>query len=145
LVARGNVAAIEIGVETKILAKAMIKQIDRVINDLGKQVAHFQRGGSNPISVALVGVNYAPIAVSYEGNREFWTDGRANRHPIQEATEAEKRILQRVGPLYDELVFLKYSATNAPPYQFRWVDALRTDQDYGSALVRIGRKYDARF
>ncbi len=34
-VARGPVATIEIGVETKILAKAMIKQIDRVIAGIG--------------------------------------------------------------------------------------------------------------
>jgi len=37
LVARGPVATIEIGAETKILAKAMIKQIDRVISDLLNQ------------------------------------------------------------------------------------------------------------
>ena len=36
LVARGPITTIEIGAETKILAKAMIKQIDRVINDLVK-------------------------------------------------------------------------------------------------------------
>jgi len=34
LVARGAIATVEIGIEVKILAKAMIKQIDRVINDL---------------------------------------------------------------------------------------------------------------
>lgn len=144
-VARGNVATIEIGVETKILAKAMIKQVDRVMTSLGQQIAEFRRGGSTPICVALVGINYAPIAVSYEGDREFWTDGRSNRHPIQEAAEAENRIFQKVGPLYDELVFLKYLATNAPPFQFQWLNAAQTDQDYGSALVRISRKYDARF
>ena len=44
LVARGPVATIEIGAETKILAKAMIKQIDRVINDLVNQVSQFKRG-----------------------------------------------------------------------------------------------------
>lgn len=40
-VARGPVATIEIGVETKILAKAMIKQIDRVIGDLVRQTEEF--------------------------------------------------------------------------------------------------------
>jgi hypothetical protein len=43
LVARGPVATIEIGAETKILAKAMIKQIDRVITDLINQVNEFKR------------------------------------------------------------------------------------------------------
>src|SRR5205085_12201172 len=37
-VARSELATIEIGIEVKILAKAMIKQIDRVINDLKNQV-----------------------------------------------------------------------------------------------------------
>jgi hypothetical protein len=41
LVARGEVANIEIGAETKIPAKAMIKQIDRVIGDLVRQVEEF--------------------------------------------------------------------------------------------------------
>jgi len=41
-VARGPVATIEIGVETKILAKAMIKQIDRVIGDLIRQTEEFK-------------------------------------------------------------------------------------------------------
>lgn len=34
-------ATIEIGVEVKILAKAMIKQIDRVTGDLTKQVGQY--------------------------------------------------------------------------------------------------------
>lgn len=35
-VARGKIATIEIGAEMKILSKAMIKQIDRVVSDLQK-------------------------------------------------------------------------------------------------------------
>jgi hypothetical protein len=42
-VARAPVATIEIGVETKILAKAMIKQIDRVIGDLIRQTEEFKK------------------------------------------------------------------------------------------------------
>jgi hypothetical protein len=41
VVARGAIATIEIGTETKILAKAMIKQIDRVIGDLVRQMEQF--------------------------------------------------------------------------------------------------------
>ena len=52
LVARGPIATVEIGIEVKILAKAMIKQIDRVINDLRNQVVQFKRGGGNPICIA---------------------------------------------------------------------------------------------
>lgn len=55
LVARGAIATIEIGAETKILAKAMIKQIDRVIGDLVRQVDEFKRGGGTPICVGLSG------------------------------------------------------------------------------------------
>src|ERR1700692_3838278 len=58
-VARGPVATIEIGVETKILAKAMIKQIDRVIGDLVRQTEEFKRRGGQALCVALVGVNFA--------------------------------------------------------------------------------------
>jgi hypothetical protein len=37
-VARGPIATVEIGIEVKVLAKAMIKQIDRVKSDLLRQV-----------------------------------------------------------------------------------------------------------
>src|SRR5260370_252858 len=65
--ARGPIATTEIGVEVKILAKAMIKQIDRVTGDLRKQVAHFERGGETAISVGIVGINHAAHTVGYEG------------------------------------------------------------------------------
>src|SRR5438477_11165716 len=68
-VARGQLATVEIGVEVKILAKAMIKQIDRVMSDLRGQVAHFRRGGSNAIAVGIVGINQASAYTSYEGDR----------------------------------------------------------------------------
>ncbi|MFY9980870.1 MAG: hypothetical protein WAK22_21765 [Candidatus Sulfotelmatobacter sp.] len=41
--ARGPVATIEIGVETKILAKAMIKQIDRVTGDLMRRLKNSEK------------------------------------------------------------------------------------------------------
>jgi hypothetical protein len=145
VVARGRVATVEIGVEMKILAKALIKQIDRVIGDLQKQVAQFKRGGGDPICVGLVGVNHAPYTVSHEGERQFRTDGRQNRHPIQEAEEAERRLREMAAPFYDEFVVLRYAATNDAPYAFSWVNYNETYADYGAALVRISRKYDQRF
>jgi len=69
LVTRGEIANIEIGAETKILAKAMIKQIDRVIGDLIRQVEEFRKTGGQPICVGIVGVNAAPAYTSYEGDR----------------------------------------------------------------------------
>ncbi|MCI0349238.1 MAG: hypothetical protein L0Z53_07430 [Acidobacteriales bacterium] len=94
LVARGKVATLEIGAETKILAKAMIKQIDRVISDLRRQVEEFDKCGGTPISVGFVGVNYATQYISYEGDRAYPTTGRGGApHPIQEASEAEARLI----------------------------------------------------
>ncbi len=145
LVARGQIATVEIGVEMKILAKAMIKQIDRVIGDLLKQVNQFRRGGGTPICVALVGINHASFTTGYEGTRSFRTDGRANRHPIQEAADAERRLRSQVAPFYDEFIVLNYNATNEPPFPFSWVGYSNTFRDYGAALVRIGREYDRRF
>src|SRR5579863_6090976 len=51
LVARGPIATVEIGIEVKVLAKAMIKQIDRVKNDLRHQIVEFKRGGGSPICI----------------------------------------------------------------------------------------------
>src|SRR5260370_34439957 len=59
LVARGPIATVEIGIEVKVLAKAMIKQIDRVINDLRNQVVQIKRGGGQPICAGVVGINAA--------------------------------------------------------------------------------------
>lgn len=144
-VARGAIATVEIGVEVKILLKAMIKQIDRVMGNMLDQVTHFRAGGGQPICVGIVGINYAERCTSYEGDREYPTDGKGNRHPIQEAAAAEARILSRVKPSYDELLFLRFRAENVPPFNFEWVDAIATETDYAAALTRITRQYEQRF
>ena len=145
-VARGPVATVEIGIEVKILAKAMIKQIDRVKSDLANQVKNFNHraGSSNPICVGIVGINYAAVATSYEGGRSYRTEGRKYKHPIQEAEQARSR-LSEVAPLYDELVILKYRANNEPPYPFEWVNEMDTRLVYGAALIRISNEYQKRF
>lgn len=145
VVARGMVATIEIGVEVKILAKAMIKQIDRVVGDLQKQVAHFRHSGGDPISVGIVGINHAPFAIGYERDRAYRTDGRENRHPAQEAAEAERRLRVAAAPVYDSFIILNYAATNDDPFEFTWTNQRETEQDYGAELVRISRLYDQRF
>lgn len=144
-VARGPIANVEIGVEVKILAKAMIKQIGRVKTDMKDQVAEFNKGAGTPICVGLVGVNYADHCVSYEGDRPWPTDGRKYKHPIQEAADAEARLRSDVAPKFDEFLFLRYRATNEPPFPFDWLDYLRTFKDYGAILTRISRTYDMRF
>lgn len=145
LVGRGEVATIEIGVETKILAKAMIKQIDRVIGDLVRQVHEFHRTGGKPICIGIVGINRAPTYTSYEGDKAWPTDGKKHKHPIQEAEEAERRLLTRAAPSFDEFQILRFRATNVPPYPFEWVDFNQTLNEYSALLVRVAREYDARF
>jgi hypothetical protein len=146
VVARGPIATVEIGVEVKILAKAMIKQIDRVINDLRNQVSQFRRGGGNPICVGIVGVNRAERCVSYEGDRAFPTTGHSGfMHPYQEAPEAEHRLVADAAPAFDEFLVLRYRATNEPPYSFEWVNYKDARLDYAAALTRICTRYQQRF
>ena len=144
-VARGPVANIEIGVETKILAKAMIKQIDRVIGDLIRQTEEFKKKGGHPLSVGLVGVNFAGEYTSYEGERTFPTDGRKYKHPIQEAADAISRLRQRVAATFDEFLILQFDASNTPPHSFSWVHEGETLLEYSALLIRLSREYDRRF
>jgi len=145
LVARGAIATIEIGTETKILAKAMIKQIDRVIGDLIRQIEQFKRGSGHPICVGLVGVNFSTAYTGYEGTRPNPTDGKKHKHPIQEAATAVARLRERALPSFDEFLFLRFLATNVEPYPFAWVDEHGTVTEYSAMLTRISREYDHRF
>lgn len=145
LVARGPVATIEIGAETKILAKAMIKQIDRVITDLINQATQFKRGSGNPICVAFVGINFAEQYVSFEGRKRWPTDGKKYKHPIQEAAQAERRLSEKGRPCFDEFQILRFRASNARPFPFEWVDLRTTEMEYSSVLTRVPREYDRRF
>jgi hypothetical protein len=146
LVARGPIATVEIGIEIKVLAKAMIKQIDRVINDLRNQVTQFKRGGGNPICVAIVGINCADHTVGYEGDRPFPTTGRAGfLHPSQEAPEAERRLRAQAAGEFDEFLTLRFKATNEDSFPFEWVDYNSTRLDYAAALARISATYQQRF
>lgn len=146
LVARGPIATVEIGIEVKILAKAMIKQIDRVINDLRNQVVQFQRGGGNPICIAVIGVNHAEGTIGYEGDRPFPTTGKQGfLHPYQEAPEAERRLRAAAAPAFDEFILLRFKASNAPPYPFDWVDYRETRLDYAAVLSRVSARYQQRF
>lgn len=144
-VARGPVATIEIGVETKILAKAMIKQIDRVIGDLVRQTEEFRKRGERPICIGIVGVNFAEQYTSYEGNREFPTDGRKYKHPIQEAEDAISRLQQRAQAHFDEFLILKFLVSNVAPYPVSWVNENQTQLEYSALLTRVSRDYDRRF
>lgn len=143
---RGPIATIEIGIEVKIFAKAMIKQIDRVVSDLQRQDEHFKSRGGTPITIGIAGINHAEKYSSFEGEREFPTDGSSTyRHPIQEATVAEQHLVERVASAFDEFLILKFIATNQPPYPFRWIEESETEMEYGAALARVSRQYEQRF
>jgi hypothetical protein len=144
-VARASVATIEIGAEAKILAKAMIKQIDRVCSDMRNQAAEFRKYHASAICVGIVGINHAPRTTSYEGKAVWPTDGKTHKHPIQEAAAAEARINHGVASHFDEMVILRFKAENAAPFAFTWLDAARTNAEYSSALIRISREYERRF
>jgi len=132
-VQRGPVASLLVGAEVKIVAKAMIKQIDRVMTDLESQAQTFRQQTSRVITVAIVGVNFSDSYTSYEGKRRY----PAKPAPSKEAPTAVQRITQRVAPAFDELLVLRFRATNVPPYPFEWVDARDNSQAYGAALLRI--------
>jgi len=143
---RGPIATVEIGIEVKVLAKAMIKQIDRVINDLRNQVVQFKRGGGHPICVAVVGINHADHTVGYEKDRPWPTTGKSGfLHPFQEGPEAEHRLVAEAKPEFDEFLVLRFKATNESPYPFEWVDYNSTRLDYAAALSRISSRYQQRF
>lgn len=144
-VAFGKVATIELGTEVKILAKAMRKQLDRVCSDLEKQVAEFKKQGGQPVCVGIVGVNWSDSYTGYEGRRRYMTDGKKNKHPYQEAQSTERDLTDRVRPSFDELILLRFRATNVRPFNFSWVDKSETENLYGAALVRISREYESRF
>ncbi|MBI3058072.1 MAG: hypothetical protein HYY81_01995 [Deltaproteobacteria bacterium] len=145
VVARGPTANIEVGVEAKILAKAMIKQIDRVIGDLQRQVQMFKKPGGNPICVGFVGINCSSAYTSYEGRRRFPTDGKKYKHPIQEAADAEARLRKDALPVFDEFLILNFTATNVRPYPFAWKDYGALELEYNALLTRVSREYDVRF
>jgi hypothetical protein len=147
-VKRGPTVATEIGVEMKIIAKAMLKQIGRVIENLNGQVKEFAIGAGErpPISVAVVALNYASNYTSFESaDRPYVTDGKKYRHPIQEAPEAKRRLLAQAAPQYDFFLLLEYIATNVPPYLFSWRDPDEQAEVYNALLTRLAIEYEAKF
>jgi hypothetical protein len=145
IVGRGPTANVEMGAETKIVSKAMIKQAERVVGDLQRQVSMFRKHGGNPICIAFVGVNWSPSYTSYEKDRAFPTDGKEYAHPIQEAEAAERRLINEAQPYFDEFLILRFSATNVSPYPFSWINERALALEYNALLTRVSRQYDVRF
>lgn len=143
-VSMGSVANIHIGAEVKILAKAMIKQLDRVGSDMENQAAEFRKHGNDPICVGIVAVNYSPTYTSFEGKTSWSTDGRKYKHPVQEAAAAEARLLARIAGKFDETLCLQFAAINTPPFVFDWRNEAETKRQYGAALVRLSALCERR-
>lgn len=142
VVKRGPIATIEIGIEVKIVQKAMLRQIGRVISDLNGQLNHFKRKRGAPITVGVVGINHALHYISYEGSKIWATTGKGKyKHPFQEADEAERRLRTEAAPNFDEFLILHFIATNSEPYDFKWVDEEKTLLDYGAVLARVSSSF----
>jgi hypothetical protein len=140
-VRRGPVADIQIGSEVKIMATKMLAQIDRVMTDLKNQASTYKVLNPDALRVGIVGVNFADAYTGYEGTRSF--DSKSP--PSREAPEVVRRVLREVAPHFDELLVLRFKATNRPPFPFSWVDEQETRDLYSSALVRISGLYERRF
>lgn len=142
-VKRGPIATIEIGIEVKIIHKAMIKQIDRVITDMKNQVMEFKAHHGKPITIGVVGINCAQTTVSYEGpGRLYKTTGKGGYlHPFQEADEAERRMRALAAPSFDEFLILRYNATNEAPFPFAWDNVQKANQEYGAILTRVSSRF----
>lgn len=144
IVWHGMVALTQIGTEVKILAKSQLKQIDRVIVDLRSSAASLKAKSSRAITVAIGAVNFSEKYTGVEGSREFPID-RSPERATQEAEETSRRLLEQVGPVFDEFLLFKFRATNRPPYPFSWLNFAGVKADYGAALVRIAHLYEQRF
>jgi hypothetical protein len=153
VVKRGMTVITEIGVEVKILCKAMIKQLDRVVGDLTKQVNHFEiKGGSKqPISIGIVGVNSSASFLSYEGSNTFLANGekqpngKTYARPMDEAPRAKQDLIALAKPAFFEFLILEFEATNMQPYPFKWVNPAHVTSSYNALLSRLAYEYDARF
>jgi hypothetical protein len=77
------------------------------------QVNQFKLKRGNPVTVAVVGINHAPLYVSYEGDKPWATTGTGKyKHPCQEAAETERRLVSQTIPFFDEFLILRFVATN---------------------------------
>jgi hypothetical protein len=125
----------------KVIGTKQIAQIDRVMRDLRDQAEVFRTITRASLAVGIVGVNFADKYTSYEGKRSF----PAKYPPSRDAPEIVARLERAVRPAYDELLILRFRATNRPPYPFEWVNAEETQMIYNSALLRLSNEYDVRF
>ncbi len=146
---KGMVSTVDIGIEVKILNKAMIKQVHDRIAGLQQQAEYFKRGKDrqpegNPVTIAVIGVNHASYTVGYEGERTYRTDGKKERHPCDEGDETVRRLKREVAPHYDEVIIIPYEATNEDPFPFRFKDETALYHEWDLMLSRVSAEYNKR-
>jgi len=141
-VCEGLVADARVGCEVKIIAKDPLSQVDRVISDLANFAGRVRRVNSQSVSVAMVGMNLSRAIPSATKVNETYEDKELRGH---EALAATRKIEEQLREVYDELLILPFEATNIPPLPFAWATTPRVELEYGSALTRIGERYQARF
>ncbi len=56
-----------------------------------------------------------------------------------------RRILEQARPDFDELLLLKFAATNTAPFPFFWINEQETLLEYSALLSRVSRQYTQRF
>jgi hypothetical protein len=69
----------------------------------------------------------------------------SHRAPAAEAASVIQFVVGRVETFYDELIVLRFAATNMDPFAFKWVDAAATRRDYSAAILRLAGLYQQRF
>lgn len=145
-IARGQTVSTEIGIEVKIMSKAMVRQRGRVSSDLAHGARDIKASNPLAITVALVGVNHAQFYVSREGDQIWRTTGSGRYlHPFQEADSIEPYLRAKLGSAYDEIIFLHFVATNEDPFPFSWRSVQQTNLAYGAMIGRIAQAYEQRF
>lgn len=113
---------------------------------VGKSTKLVQRiAAHDPVCIGFVGINCAHRYVSWEGQRSYATDGKSEKHPSQEAAEAEARLVALAKPAFDELLIMRFAATNEAPYPFAWDNYQKLLLEYNAVLTRVSRQYDQRF
>jgi hypothetical protein len=115
------------------------------VSSLTDQAVVFRNGNPDVICVAIVGINYAPSYLAYEGERTQLTDGKKYAHPIQQAAAAEAKVRADLQGVYEEVIVLPFVATNQPSLAFQWANLTKVQNEYGAALIRISREYQRRF
>jgi hypothetical protein len=141
---QGMVALTHVGAEFKIVATAHLKQIDRVLQDLTGSAVSLKEKSANAITIGFAAVNYSEQWTGMEGTRSFPVVRKPHR-ALQESEETVRRLYEVARPVFDELVVLRFKATNQELFPFEWLNPSGVASDYGAAVVRIADLYERRF